>query len=316
MILFFPLAALAADPEPIPVKLDGQLFARFSYDLSEGMKGYNTFEIDRAMLGARKEFGPHFAARILLDATREVDDPRDWIYLKNAFGEYTVNEGGPQIQFGMVPTPLIGFEDRFWGMRFASKSFADNNGVLSLADLGVGAKGSHSKGMVDWHIVAINGEGYTKPEVDKTKTFQGRLTVDPLSRGEKMNLPITGFASYATAPESGDSTFTWVGELGFKMDWFVATAEYLQSSTGKNTAGGYSAMVMPRSPSLGALYFRYDHFDPSDQAEKDSTDHVIGGVAHEVRKGVTVAVQYDRIMPEATPDTPSHQVSARAAVVF
>lgn len=325
MFLTFAAPALAGEGPPPPV-VDGLLYVQYGVDLSEGKNLTNSFDGSRAYLGVREDFNDHVAARILLDAGRGADNTKQWVFLKNAFIEWKDPFPGGEVQGGMINTPYNGYFDRFWGHRYAAKSFTDQYGLLSSADLGIGAQGTHAKGMVDWHAVVINGEGFAAPEVDATKTAQARVSIDPLAAGGKQNLVVTAFGSYGTAPpdtdptkegnQEGDSTLIYTGALGYRMDYFLAWLDYTGRSTGDLAASGYSAMIMPRVPKVGALYARYEHFDPDQEAGKDATDRILVGVSHDFYKRVSLALQYEHTMLEAVPDTPVLGISMRAQAGF
>jgi hypothetical protein len=317
--------AFAADPLPPPVP-DALVVMQFSADLGEDKHDFTVFDINRAYFGVRQEVGQKLAARVLFDAGRSTDNTRQWVYVKNAFLEWKNPAPGMKVQAGMIPTPYVGYTERFWGHRFASKAFAEQFALLSSADFGFGAQGTHARGLVDWSAAVINGEGYASPELDGSKAFQGRVSVDPLAAGGKMNLVITGFGSYGTASpdtdqltdgdQEGKARTQYAAALGYKMDWFLAWAEYDASTQDEVTAAGYSATLMPRIPKILNVYARIDHFDPDGDTEKDAADRLLAGVSHEFTPKMGVALQYDRTTLEATPDEPVHGVFVKAQAGF
>lgn len=317
--------AHAADPVPLPT-FDGVTYLQWGMNLTEGSNNANAFDLTRVYFGARQELGDHLGARVLIDAGRGTDNAKQWVFVKNAFVEWKDPAPGVKLQAGMVGTGYIGYAEKFWGHRYAAKSFADEYKLLNSADLGIVAQGSHAKGLVDWHLGVLNGEGYGSPEVDATKTFQGRVAVDPLAPGGTMNLVLVGFGSYGTAapdadPETdgnqqGDATVQYAGALGFKMQYVTVWAEYDGKSVGDVSTSGYSATLMPTIPKVVDVYGRYDHFDPDADTEDGAIDRIVVGVSHDFYKKVSLAVQYDRAMPEATPDTPSHGVYLKAQAGF
>lgn len=317
--------AIAGEAPPLP-QFDGLIFMQWGIDVSEGKDLANALDVTRAYFGARQDVGEHVAARVLIDAGRGPDAGKQWVFVKNAYAEWKDPAPGVKLQAGMIGTPYIGYAEKFWGQRYAQKAFADEYKLLSSADFGLGASGSHAGGLLDWHLVAVNGEGYGKPEVDATKTFQARVSVDPLAKGGKLNLVLTGFGSYGTAaadidPDTdgkqvGDATLQYAGALGFRMENLVVWGEYDGRQVGDATTAGWSATLMPRAQKVGAVYARYDHFDPDADAADDATDRIILGVSHDFAKKVGLAVQYDRAMPEASPETPAHGVYLKAQAGF
>lgn len=313
-------SALAAEDKPLDIKFDGVLFAQYGYDLTdtgaEATDGFNAFDLTRAYAGFRVDKGPHLAVRLLLDAGRNVDNTKQWVFVKNAYVEWKDPAPGLKLQAGMVGSPWTVFYDNFWGARYVSKSFADQFKVLQTADFGVSAQGNHAKGLVDWTAVAVNGEGYASPEIDQTKTFQGRLTIDPMAKGEKNNLPISGIVSYSTAPYKGDATLVYGGAVGFRHDYVLVWGEYIGQSTGDLSAGGYSAVVMPKIPDVLNVIVRYDHWDPDADTDKDGTNRIVGGLSHDFVKRTSLALTYERTTLEALPDDPIHGVFVKGQAGF
>lgn len=315
----------AADAPP-PPKVEGVTYLQWGLDLTEGSNNANAFDITRVYFGVRQDVGEHLMSRVTLDVGRGADAGKQWAYLKYAYAEWKDPAPGIKIQAGAIPTPYVGYAENFWGHRWVTKSFADEYKLMSSADFGIGVDGNHGKGLVDWRAVVINGEGYSSPEIDATKTIQARVSVDPLAAGGKMNLSITGVGSYSTASpdvdaetegdQEGDPALLFAGALGFKMDYVVLWAEYDSRTIGEVKTGGYSATLMPRIPEVGSLYVRYDHFDPDADTEDDATDRLMLGASHDFYKKVSMGVHYDRKTAEATPDTPSHGVFLKGQIGF
>ncbi len=316
---------LAADAPP-PPKVEGVTYMQWGLDLTEGSNNANAFDITRVYFGVRQDIGDHLLSRVTLDVGRGADAGKQWAYLKYAYVEWKDPAPGVKIQAGAIPTPYVGYAEHYWGHRWVTKSFADEYKLMSSADFGLGAEGSHAKGLVDWRAVLINGEGYSSPELDATKTMQARVSVDPLAAGGKMNLTLTAFGSYSTASpdideatagqQKGDPALLFAGALGFKMDYLVLWAEYDGRTVGDVTTSGYSATLMPRVPKVGSLYARYDHFDPDTAVEDDATDRLMLGASHDFHKKVSLGIHYDRKTSEATPEEPSHGVFVKGQVGF
>jgi hypothetical protein len=325
--------ALAADPaEPAEVpppppkeekkfpdtKVSGILFAHYGYLLTDGSDGYNEFGLDRAYLVAESKLSGHLATRLTLDADRlkattlpddsEVTvDTKYRVFVKHAYLEGRWESYGLKTRGGIIDTPYAPYYDKFVGIRYVIESFPKQNKVLETADIGAGLWGNHADGLLDWNVSLLNGEGYSKPEIDEGKAVQARVIVDPLAKGE-MNLPITGFVSMNGQPSVGDPIITAIGAVGFKQDYLVAWAEYLLVMQGDLSGGGYSATLAPKAPDVGGLLLRYDHFDPNADADDDASDTIIAGVTHDFVEKVSLAGTYERITPEATPDAPGRSV--------
>lgn len=314
------------DEKPKPeVEVGGMVYAHYGLDLTDGKKNFNDFGVDRAYVFAKAKIAPRLGARITLDADRmkpvSTDtgdftfDTKYRIFLKHAYLEWKDFAPGMKVRAGMIDTPYQPFFDQFWEHRYVAKGMSDEQGLMSTSDLGVSIGGTHAKGLVDWTAGVYNGEGYSKVEVDSGKSVEARITVDPLARGEKYTLPLTGFVDYHMNQDA-DPTITYAGSAGFKMPYVWIWGEYVGRSQGAASGGGYSAAVLPGMPKVGRLVFRYDHWDPSNDTDKDATDKIVGGVSHNFYEKVSLAATYERVTAEASPDTPSHGVYLRMQAGF
>lgn len=317
--------AFAEDKVKPEVEAFGMIYAHYGLDLTEGKDNFNDFGIDRAYFGAKAKMGSRFAARLTLDVDRmkpvETDtgaftyDTKYRVYLKHAYLEWKDFAPGMKVRAGMIDTPYVPYTEQFWEHRYVAKTANDDAGNMSSADLGVNIGGTHGKGLVDWVAGVYNGEGYSKVEVDSGKSIEARVTIDPLAKGEKMNLPITAFIDYHMNADA-DPTITYVGAGGFKMPYIWVWGEYTGVSEGDLQGSGYSAAVLPGMPKYGRLIFRYDHWDPDNATQKDATTKIIGGVSHNFFEKVALAATYERVTSEAAPDAPSHGAFLRLQAGF
>lgn len=297
------VAEKPASPKKIeapPVKVGALLFAHYGYNLTEGAGSANSFDLDRAHLSAQSQMTEHFGAKLLLDAARLDDvaaDTKVRIFVKQAWLEAS---SGKEIKarIGVVDTGYVGYAEGFIGGRYIAKTMADDQKVLSTADFGVNAQGEEAGGLLSWHAALVNGEGFSKPELDAGKTGQARVSVNPLAKSEKLALPITGFVSYAIPPKGGDSVLVYAGAIGVKVPYVHGWFEYLGKSTAGVSSGGFSATVNPRVPKVGNVILRLDRFDPNASATGDSFMKMIGGVSHDFLAQTSVALTYERTQPE------------------
>ena len=333
--LLIPLA-LAADPtpptsgEPTPpappppkeekkfpdLQMSGLLYAHYLYMLPESADGYNEFGIDRAYLIAKSKLSPHMAARLTLDADRAkvpVDstgtpvtgyDTKYRVFVKHAYLESSWSKYGLKARGGIIDTPYTPYYDSFVGIRYIRESFPKQYKELDTADAGVGVYGTHADGLIDWNASLLNGEGYSNLEVDKGKQINARVTVDPLASGGDMNLPITVYGSMNGQPSTvGDPIVILIGALGFKQKYIAAWAEYDMASQGDLKYGGYSATLHPMAPDIGGVIFRYDHYDPNNDADNDALNAIVVGLTHDFKPNqVSIAATYERSSQEGVDD--------------
>jgi len=331
--------ALAADPaptasaEPAPpapakeekkfpdIKMSGLLYAHYLYMLPESAEGYNEFGLDRAYLIAKSKLSPHLATRLTLDADRAktpVDstgapvtgvDTKYRVFVKHAYLESSWTKYGLKARGGIIDTPYTPYYDSFVGIRYIRESFPKQYKLLDTADAGVGIYGTHADGLVDWNASLLKGEGYSNLEVDKGKQINARVTVDPLASGKEMNLPITVYGSMNGEPSVGDPIVILIGAVGFKQKYVAAWAEYDMASQGDLKYGGYSATLHPMAPDIGGVIFRYDMFDPNNDADDDALTTMVVGLTHDFKPNqVSIAGTFEQVSLQNADDPISQTI--------
>lgn len=302
-------------PELPPVTVNALVFAHYGYTLDVAANNANSFELDRAYLGAQSQVSEHLGVKVLLDAGRLDDltaDTKYRVFLKNAWLEAS-NGKIIKARFGVVDTGYVPYSEAFIGGRYITKMFSDEQKVQTTADLGVNAQGDCAGGLVTWHAAILNGEGYSKPEIDAGKTGTARVSVNPLSKSTTLALPMTGYVSYSLPGTKGaDGVTVAVGAIGLKVPHVLAWAEYVEKMTGGVNSGGFSVTVSPSVPKVGGLLLRFDQFDPDQSASGDSSMKLLAGVNHDFLPKVSAALAYQRIQPEVGTETHGLYLSMQA----
>jgi hypothetical protein len=323
LCLAFASTAFAADrdkddkkAEPPQVKVGALVFAHYGYDLTKSAKSANSFDLDRAYLSAQSQLNDHLAAKVMLDAGRLDDTSADTklrVYVKHAWLEAS-NGKAIKARFGVVDTGYLSYGEQFLGLRYMGKLMADDQKALSTADIGINAQGEQAGGLVSWHAAILNGEGYSKPEIDAGKTGQARVSVDPLAKKQKFALPITGFVSYAIPAKGNDAVLVYAGAVGVKVPHVLGWVEYVGKSTAGVSSGGISATVSPRMAKYGGIVLRVDRWDPDAAKDKDASLKISGGLTHDFLEKTAVSLTYERAQPEVGDAT--HGIFARMQAGF
>ena len=321
-VLFLATPAFAddkAEEKPKPeVDVSGLAIAHYGFDMTDGAENFNEFAVDRVYFNLKAKVTKQLATRFTLDVDRMkpvTTDTGDWTYdtkyrafLKYGYLEWHDFAPGLRVRAGMIDTPYVSMYENHSEIRYIGKHWADEQKLLDTADLGVSINGEHAGGLIGWTAEVVNGEGYGKLEIDDAKSLQARVTVDPLAKSEKnWKLPITGFVNY-NMQHDADPIVTYIGAAGLKMPYVWFWGEYLGRSQGDLSGMGYSATLQPGMPKYGRLLFRYDHWDPDTNTEKDGIDKIIGGVTHDFAEKIALAATYESTTYEALPDTPTQGV--------
>ena len=283
-------AMLSTDALAADTKVGGLIFAHYHYDLTEtdsDESGPNEFDIKRVYLDYKNTIDNTLSVRITTDVGR-TNDKKLESFLKYAYLQAKLVEG-IKIRVGSAGTPMVGFSDKFWGQRWLSKSFTDQEKILSSADLGVHALGKHSDGLFSWSAAVINGEGYGNPESNTAKAAQARITVDPL-HGD-LKLPISVFASQdINVLDGDDATSTLVASVGFSHDAVKVWGEYVTNTEGDIEGAGLSTNAVGKVQDLFNVVVRYDSWDPDTDADDDAHTKLRAGVTKDFAKKVSAGL--------------------------
>ena len=219
LVFTMPLTAQPANPleglaRLSDLSIDMQWF--LSYQLGESNDAeFNRFALKRGYVNIKKGINKTFSGRITTDITtdREGDGEGDiemrlkYLYLKTqmpSFGPFHK----PYLEFGLVHTPWIDFEQAINRYRVQGSMFLDRNDMVSSADFGVvfmslfggtmdkkytetvngkypGRYGSMSVGI-------FNGGGYHALEYNNNKAVEGRVTIRPIP-DRVPGLQVTGY---------------------------------------------------------------------------------------------------------------------------
>jgi hypothetical protein len=166
-------------------KPEARIFSNFSAAFSDG-KNVNRFELTRAYLGYTYNFSETLSGRI----TYDVGNPGAGKFqmtalLKFAYLQYHKNNFS--ITGGMIPTTLFDLADKKWGYRYIYKSFQDEYGLGSSADLGISGEYVINK-WFSADAILSNGEGYKQMDSDSVLKGGIGLTFFPVK-----NITVRGY---------------------------------------------------------------------------------------------------------------------------
>ncbi len=298
-------------PSHEDIQLSTQLFLHGLMG-SKGGTDYSQFYISRAYLTGKFKPISWFAARVTMDA-HQTKDNQDWsLRLKYAYGEFDGGNvgqalSGTYVEFGMVHTPWLDFEEHVNRYRMQGSMFMERNGLFNSADLGVTVGGNLGPKLGDGYtrsvskaspgafgsfaLGAYNGGGYAAQEANQNKTLEGRLTVRPLGplfpNLQLSYLGLYGKSNTATGPR----WYLNAGMLSFEHPYATLTGtvvtgrgnqkgDALDGSKGRKYTG-YSAFGEVKLPWIDSSAFgRLDRFDWEGTNAPRPTDRLIVGAAY------------------------------------
>lgn len=209
------------------------VFSDFTHTSSNSNTN-NAFEVTRAYFGYGYNFSKDFSGKVVFDIanTPSLSPSAFTAFLKNAYGEYS--HGIVKADLGLIGTSMFNLQESTWGKRYMYKSFQDQYGFGSSADLGAKVSLQFIP-EVSLDLAVFNGEGYKQTQIDSTFQFAVGLTAQPIknlyarvyfdSKDKQSYLP-----SASKVTQSSFNVF-----VGYKSDKGTLAAEYNTQSGNKNT---------------------------------------------------------------------------------
>lgn len=156
-------------------KVNGKVFFNYHYDMTDGEEQESSFEIKRAYFGYDYNIAKGLKASITLDVGKNDGGSDYTAYLKKAQLEWKASSA-VKVSLGMISTIQFKEQEKFWGYRYIMKSFNDQYGFGSSADLGIKASFKLSDEL-SANAFVINGEGYKKVQDEDGKQKAGASLV-------------------------------------------------------------------------------------------------------------------------------------------
>lgn len=161
LALFLGFSAVAQEEAFKPSgKANGKVFFNYSYDMTDGEEKESGFEIKRAYFGYDYNIAKGLKASITLDVGKNEGGSDYTAYLKKAQLEWKASSA-VKVALGMISTVQFKEQEKFWGYRYILKSYNDQYGLGTSADLGIKANFKLNDNF-SANAFIINGEGYKK----------------------------------------------------------------------------------------------------------------------------------------------------------
>ncbi len=325
-----PVSRPAPPASPFPqVKVGTTMFLSYQDGKANGDE-YSKFTVKRGYLDVTGALTPNLSFRLTPDVTQ--DSAGDFkVRLKYAYAYVTAGRLGfvsrPFVEFGMVHTPWIDFEEKINNYRMQDSLFLERVGTMSSADLGLlvgGQLGDELSAEAQkrasrnnpgrWGSFAIgvyNGGGYTATENNTNKAIEGRLSIRPLpdiAPGLQISyFGVSGKGNLAARPGWTAN----MASLTFESPYANLVGSYITGTgnaagTAVNTAGtaldrnGWSGFVEGRLSADWSLIARHDELTPDTSASAVKTKRTIGGVCYHLGRGYDLLLDYDEITYEGT----------------
>jgi predicted porin len=289
-------------------KANGKVFFNYHYDMSEGEEQESSFEIQRAYFGYDYNIAKGLKASITLDVGENDGGSAYTAYLKKAQLEWKASSV-VKLSLGMISTIQFSEQESFWGYRYIMKSFADEFGFESSADVGLKAKFTISDSFTA-NASITNGEGYKNLQDEDGKQKVGASLVYA-KRG--LSAKVYGAVlSASVADEDGNeedvtvtALATFVGyqftekfRLGIEYNQLLNATKYSNASDDHDLDGlsVYSTYAFDKK---WEVFGRYDHLTSNTldgESEKWNIENngsaITTGVQYAPIKGIKMALNY------------------------
>jgi len=289
-LLLVAAGVLGAQP-----KVEGTIYFDYTYDLTDGARDYNSFNITRTYFTVK---GKHFFSdeekgyagyRITLDSKDINGQGYYEAFVKFAYMEIGGLVPGLTVQLGQLPTPWISFEEHIWGFRFLRPVFVDAAKYMSSADRGLSVL--FKQNLVDLAVSVVNGEGFHSPEVSKHKDLMARLSLFPFAGSEGLlaGLGLHVYGQLGT-PAQDLVRNRYIVALSEKTPVFHLMGDYVMTEDGpannKTKGIGLSVhgsvdlgkLMNPEGNKSFGLFARFDQLDPNVDVDKDGWTEIVGGL--------------------------------------
>ena len=287
-----------------------KVFTNFHYDLTPGVSSKSAFELKRAYFGYKYHFSPDFSARLNIDVGNNKTGSAYTAYIKYAYLHWQSTKW-LALSVGMIEIWHHKTQESWWGHRYIYKSFQDEHGMSSSADLGINANIKlHQKAHLN--LTVSNGDGYKKVqdnfgklkysadlELEPVTGLWVKLYADQMANGASMPDPADSTKTIALEPQQSFSTFVGYRKKGS----FSVGAEYdIQNKHANKPAENMNGLSIYGSYNLNKKWELFGRFDmlnsniPTGNTEawnsKNDGSLVLAGMQYQPVKGVSMALNY------------------------
>jgi hypothetical protein len=307
---------LAQTPPAPPQTFSTTIYFDYSFNLTndgaitgtDAAKALNNkFNFRRAYFTYENKISDYLKFRFRLDAdntgnltsTSGSKDDKLRPFMKHLYLEWSPDWIQSKVNIGMIETLSFKLVEDRWGLRSVAKTLVDGYKDItgadirqSSADIGVTWKGTLVKEL-RFALGVYNGEGYSHPELNKFKKFEGYLQLVPLAglsifayTDYEQQVTTDGTNKYAKTYKI-DGYFDMIENLNISGEWFtfnndknydvVTNPDATQSQTHYNVSGWSVFATYKIQPEKFVVFARYDSYQPkSTVSSKDLSLIILG----------------------------------------
>ena len=277
------------------------------------------FDLDRSYLGYEYTFNKGLTIKGVMDIgqSNDINDYQRIAYIKNALISWEHNR--LTLNAGLIATTQAGYQEKFWGYRYIYKSFQDQYGFGSSADLGISASWDITKWIgvdaiiadlglsaayrfADWieaDAIIVNGEGYKQIQVNDGLLYGLGTTITPL-KGVSLRL----YASLNEGTDGAKDIINYAMFAGYRHKYFSFGLEYNIMRNNRRVEGqnlyGFSMYASGTLNRWLDVYARTDGLMSSDDwNELNDEISVLAGIQFKLGKYIKIAPNFRMAIPKA-----------------
>jgi len=208
-------------------------------------------ELKRFYVGVDHKFNDTFSANITTDFRYNANGTSNdvLVYVKKAYLQAKLNPA-LNVRVGAADLPWVPFAEGVYGYRFVENTLADRTKFGTSTDWGVHVFGGFGKGLVNYQVSAIDGNGYkTLARNSNTIDLEGRIDVHPI---KPITLAIGGYTGKRGKSNDAvdvDHTATRFNALAAYTDKRVrAGVEYFRAKNWFNVTTAVEPAPAPKTP--------------------------------------------------------------------
>lgn len=286
-----PAAAPATAPVYPTIKVGILSYIQYDAELTQ-RDGYNAFDLTRGYINITGDLTSKISYRITPDVRRITDGSMAGslvLRVKYAFAQLKGPVAGSWLRFGDHQTPWVDFEEHVNRYRVQGTVFSERERVIpGSGDFGIGYFSPLPSNYGEFQVGVYNGEGYSKGEATKHKSFQGRVSIRPFPKGGlAQGLRAHGFYDLGWYDRNQPRQHGIVmgsyehPHLVATAQWLTATERPVAMMVTETNQRGYSTFLEIRQGMTGwAGLGRVEQFDPDTAKARDDHRRIIAGAAY------------------------------------
>jgi len=338
LILLYVVPIYASDELSLPKGLQGiSISGEYYLGFKSGEKGgteFSIFEIRRGYLTVNKKIIPGLlSSRITLDTSQDEDGDGEGdmeARIKYAYAQLLLPDfsfvNKAKIEFGIVHTPWLDYEQGINAYRMRDKMFMERSGIVNSGDFGVTVFGLFGGKMDDSYKKRVskkyagrygsfafgiyNGGGYHAVENNKNKAAELRVSIRPLP-DILSGLQISYFGTNGEGNKAGeaDETPDWIINsvmLSYQAESYTLTGQFLDGKGNQkgswydsndmsiaNEYQGYSVFGEKRLKNSSLIMGGFDSFDPNKDIDNNEYIRYYVGLGYDFGKRNILLFDYN-----------------------